>query len=152
MCDQNAYPKREICVNRGWVLIDRYQHRSDLKGASLLLSIARWYCGVMLSSTDRRIPVNPIRTIETQCSHAEFMQSLPKACGNRPYEIIDNQVIVHDKYKKIRIIVHDEPIRHLGSLDLPMEKAEFVFEDYSEEQADAFMHVYRQHSFRGGGL
>lgn len=95
--------------------------------------------------------MHPIRTIETQCSHGEFMQSLPKACGDRPYEIIDNQVIVHDKDKQVRITVHDEPIRHLGSLNLPMEKAVFDFEGYSEEEADSFMSTYRQHSFRAGG-
>ena len=95
--------------------------------------------------------MKPIRTIDSQCTHAEFMASLPKACGGLPYEIIDNQVIVHNQDKQVRITVHDEPIRHLGSLNLPMEKAEFEFDNYSEEQADAFMHMYRQHTFRAGG-
>ena len=95
--------------------------------------------------------MNPIRSLETQCTHAEFMSMLPRACGNRPFEIIDNQVIVHDKDKQIRITVHDQPIRHLGSLDLPMESIEFVFDSYTEEQADRFMSEYRKHTFRSGG-
>ena len=95
--------------------------------------------------------MKPTRTIDTQCSHAEFMASLPTACGGLPYEIIDNQVIVHDKHKQVRITIHDEPIRHLGSLNLPMEKAEFEFDKYSEEQADVFMAAYRKHTFRAGG-
>lgn len=95
--------------------------------------------------------MKPVRTIETQSTHAEFMSSLPKACGSRPYEIIDNQVIVHDKDRQVVITVHDEPIRHLGSLDLPMEQVEFVFDGYTEEKADAFMTEYRKHTFRAGG-
>lgn len=95
--------------------------------------------------------MKPTRTIETQCTHAQFMAALPKACGGLPYEIIDNQVIVHDKDKQVRITVNDQPIRHLGSLDLPMERAEFVFDRYSEQQADDFMTHYRQHTFRSGG-
>lgn len=95
--------------------------------------------------------MNPIRQLETQCTHAEFMAALPKACGNRPYEIIDNQVIVHDKNRQIRITVHDQPIRHLGSLNLPMEKIEFVFDRYTEDQADTFMSEYRKHTMRTGG-
>lgn len=92
-----------------------------------------------------------IHNLETQSSHAEFMSSLPTACGMRPYEIIDNQVIVHDADRQVRITVHDEPIRHLGSLDLPMEKVEFEFDGYTNTQADDFMAEYRKHTFRAGG-
>lgn len=93
----------------------------------------------------------PVRTIETQCTHAAFMASLPGACGNRPYEIIGNEVIVHDGARQVRIAVHDEPIRHLGSLDLPMESARFEFEGFTEEEADDFLSAYRRHTFRSGG-
>jgi len=95
--------------------------------------------------------MNPIRTIETQCTHAQFMAALPSASGGLPYEIIDNQVIVHNKDKQIRITVSDQPIRHLGSLELPMENVEFLFDRYSEQQADEFMRHYRKHTFRAGG-
>lgn len=95
--------------------------------------------------------MSPTRTIETQCSHAEFLSSLPAACGNRPYEIIGNEVIVHDGDRRVRIDVHDEPVRHLGSLALPMERVHFAFEGYDEAEADAFMEAYRRHTFRAGG-
>lgn len=95
--------------------------------------------------------MSPTRTIETQCSHAEFMSTLPKACGNRPYEIIGNEVIVYDGERQVRIAVHDEPVRHLGSLALPMERATFTFDGYDEAEAEAFMGDYRRHAFRAGG-
>lgn len=95
--------------------------------------------------------MNPTRIIETQCTHSEFMQSLPKACGHKPYEIIDNRVIVHDADKRVEITVDEQPIRNLGSLNLPMEKAEFRFIDFTEAQADDFMTHYRQHALRMGG-
>ena len=95
--------------------------------------------------------MNPTRMIETQCTHAEFLRELPKACSNRPYEIIDNKVIVHDADKQIQITIHDEPIRHLGSLNLPMEKVTFEFIDFTESEADEFMNEYLKHSMRGGG-
>ena len=95
--------------------------------------------------------MKPVRTVETQTTHASFMSSLPSVCANRPYEIIDNQVLVHDGTRQIRIKVHDEPIRHLGSLDLPMEKIVFVFDGYTEDEADQFMRDFRTHTFRAGG-
>ena len=95
--------------------------------------------------------MNPTRMIEAQCTHAEFLQELPKACGNRPYEIIDDKVIVHDADKQIQITIHHEPIRHLGSLNLPMEKATFEFIDFTESEADEFMKEYRMNSIRVGG-
>ncbi len=95
--------------------------------------------------------MNPTRNFETQCTHAEFLEGLPKACGNRPYEIIGNKVIVHDADRQIRITIHDEPVRKLGSLALPMEDVEFEFIDFTENEADEFMKVYRMHSMRAGG-
>jgi len=95
--------------------------------------------------------MDPTRTIQTQCTHARFMQTLPEACGGRPYEIIENYVTVHDGDKRVKITIHDEPIRHLGSLDLPMESARFEFEGYDEAGADAFMERYREHTLRAGG-
>jgi len=96
--------------------------------------------------------MNPTRTIQTQCSHARFMQMLPEACDQRPYEITDNVVTVYtDSHRRVRIHVHDEPIRHLGSLDLPMESARFEFDGFDEAQADVFMERFRAHTLRAGG-
>jgi hypothetical protein len=95
--------------------------------------------------------MNPIRKLEMQCTHAEFLRELPLACGNRPYEIIGERVIVHDKDREIQIRIRDEPIRHLGSLDLPMEEISFKFVDYTEEEAGSFMDEFERHVLRLGG-
>lgn len=96
--------------------------------------------------------MNPTRTIETQCTHARFMQTLPDACGYRPYEITDNSIIVFvNADQRVNIAVHDESIRHLGSLDLPMESARFEFVGFEENEADSFMEHFRMHALRAGG-
>lgn len=96
--------------------------------------------------------MNPTRTLETQCTHARFMQMLPDACGYRPYEITSNTVIVFvGPDRRVNITVHDEPIRHLGSLDLPMESANFEFVGFDEDEADGFMDHFHTHALRAGG-
>ena len=95
--------------------------------------------------------MNPTRKIESQCTHAEFYRSLPAAIDFRPFEIIENQVIVHDDNRTVNITVHDQPVRKLGSLKLPMEKVEFEFDGFTESDADTFMEKYREHTLRSGG-
>lgn len=94
--------------------------------------------------------MNPVRKLEMQCTHAEFLRELPLACGKRPYEIIGERVIIRDGEREIQVKIHDEPIRHLGSLDLPMEEISLKFVDYTEEEADEFMDEFRRHVLRGG--
>lgn len=86
--------------------------------------------------------MNPVRTLEMECTHAEFLRELPVACGHRPYEIIGDRVIVHDAGREIHITIADQPIRHLGSLNLPMEKIVLKFIDYSEDEADRFVQEF----------
>jgi len=86
-----------------------------------------------------------------QCTHAEFLRELPLACGKRPYEIIGERAIIHDGEREIQVKIQDEPIRHLGSLDLPMEEISLKFVDYTEEEADEFMGEFHRHLMRGGG-
>lgn len=95
--------------------------------------------------------MNPVRKIEMQCTHAEFLRELPFACGKRPYEIIGERVIVHEKKREIQIQIRDEPIRRLGSLDLPMEEITFKFIDYTEDEASRFMDEFKTHTLRMGG-
>lgn len=71
------------------------------------------------------------RELVMQCAHAEFLRELALARGMRPYEIIGD--------RGAQIQIRDEPIRHLGSLDLPMEKIRFEFIDYKKEEVDSFM-------------
>jgi len=92
-----------------------------------------------------------VRNIETQCTHAEFFRNLPNAISNRPFEVIDNRVIVYDEDRKVNITVDEEPVRKLGSLELPMEKISFEFDGFSEVAVDEFMKTYREHNLRCGG-
>lgn len=95
--------------------------------------------------------MNPVRKLEMQCSHAEFFRELPEACGNLPFEVIGERVIVHDRGREVHIKLRDEPIRHLGSLSLPMEEITLRFIDYSEAEADAFLKNFIGHVMRTGG-
>lgn len=95
--------------------------------------------------------MHPKHTMEMQCTHSEFLRELPQACGGRPFEIVDEHVIVHDGDRQIRIAIHDEPVRHLGSLNLPMERIEMSFEGYTDAEADAFLDEFREHILRCGG-
>lgn len=95
--------------------------------------------------------MTPTYTLEMQCTHAEFLRELPAACGNRPYEIINNEVIVYDGDRKIRFQIRDEPIRHLGSLALPMEAITVTFVDFNNDEAAGFMSEFRKGIQRVGG-
>jgi len=92
-----------------------------------------------------------VRNIETQCTHAEFFRNLPSATNNRPFEVIENRVVVYDDDGTVKITLTDEPIRKLGSLELPMEKVTFEFDGFSTDSADEFMETYRKHNLRCGG-
>ena len=95
--------------------------------------------------------MNPVRKLDMQCTHAEFFRELPAACLNLPYEIIGERVIVHDHGREIHIKIRDEPIRHLGSLALPMEEITLKFIDYTEAEANKFMDDFLKHIVRTGG-
>ena len=95
--------------------------------------------------------MNPVRKLEMQCTHAEFFRELPEACGNLPFEVIGERVIVHDRGREVHIKICDEPIRHLGSLSLPMEEITLKFIDYSEPEADRFLETFLSHIVRTGG-
>lgn len=86
--------------------------------------------------------MNPVRKLEMQCTLAEFLRELPVACASRPYEIAGERVTVHDRGREIQIKIRDEPIRHLGSLDLPMEEITLKFIDYTEAEADKFTEAF----------
>jgi hypothetical protein len=95
--------------------------------------------------------MTPTYKLEMQCTHAEFLRELPAACGNRPYEIIDGKVIVYEGDRKINFQIRDEPIRHLGSLALPMEEITITFEDFKTDEAEQFMSKFRKGIQREGG-
>jgi len=83
--------------------------------------------------------MHPVRAIEMDCAHAELLRELPVACRMRPYEIIGERVTVQDGAREIQIKISDQPVRHLGSLNLPVEKLTFKFVDFREDEADKFL-------------
>jgi hypothetical protein len=95
--------------------------------------------------------MTPTYKLEMQCTHAEFLRELPAACGNRPFEIAGNKVTVFDGKREVSIQIHDEPIRHLGSLDLPMEEITLTFAGFSGDEAERFMNAFRRGIQREGG-
>lgn len=95
--------------------------------------------------------MSPIRTLEMQCTHSEFLRELPLACGKRAYDVMGERIFVHDNGREVQIDTRDEPVRHLGSLDLPMEEVTLRFNDYSEEEADRFVEDFIRPILRCGG-
>ena len=95
--------------------------------------------------------MTPTYKIKMQCTHAEFLRELPAACHNRPFEIVGNEVVVYDGDRQIRFQIHDEPIRYLGSLALPMEEITVTFVDFSNDEAERFMSEFSKGIQRVGG-
>lgn len=95
--------------------------------------------------------MSTVRTIEMQCTHAELLRELSFACAQRPHEIKGDQVVVQDGKGDVHIAIRDEPERHLGSLNLPMEELTLTFNDYSEKEADAFLQEFLRPMMRCGG-
>ena len=93
---------------------------------------------------------HPTRVIDVQATEKAFREMLSGAFDDRPTEV-DGDTIRLGGDRPVHVTLHDQPTRHLGSLDLPMEKVRFEFPDQSEEEADAFMETYRERTMRTGG-
>lgn len=89
--------------------------------------------------------------INTQCDHATFFKELPEAIDNRVFEVEGSNVKVYDDDRIVNIKVADQTLKQIGSLRLPMEKLVFEFPEHTEEEANAFMNMYRTRSMRCGG-
>ena len=95
----------------------------------------------------------PERVIEVQMKEDRFRELLDSTFEDRPHTVDGDRITIGgDRHKAVHVTLHEQPERHLGSLDLPMEKVRFEFPDHSEEEADAFMETYREHAMRPGGM
>jgi len=94
---------------------------------------------------------DPVRVIDVQAKEEAFRKMLTDAFEDRPQEVEGNTIRLGGEGKPVHVSFHEQPERHLGSLDLPMEKVRFEFPDQSEEDADAFMETYRERTMRTGG-
>ena len=88
---------------------------------------------------------------EMQLKREVFLRELPQAIGYLEHEISDNKVTVKDGDRRVEIALTDEGERHLGSLDLPMERIDFEFIGYTQKEVDAFMERFDQQTLREGG-
>lgn len=89
---------------------------------------------------------------EVNISRKEFLRQLPDAIGNREFDVEGNQVVVRDGDKCVRITVMDEGTEEMGALDTPMKDISFAFDGYSEQEIEAFMDNYDEHTLRFGGM
>lgn len=94
---------------------------------------------------------HPVRVVEVQTTEEKFKALLGDAFADRPQEVDEDEIRLGGE-KPVRITLHEQPDRKLGSLELPMEKVRFEFPEQSEEEADAFMETYRTHAMRPGGM
>lgn len=101
------------------------------------------------SSEDGEMSIRLSR--EMQLTREEFLRELPGAVGNMEHRLQGSKVIVGDGDRRIEIGLVDEGIRDLGSLHLPMEKIDFEFHGYNQDEINSFMHHFDVCTQRGGG-
>ena len=87
---------------------------------------------------------------EMQLGRAEFLRELPKAMGGLSYEVLGDRVTVGDNGRRLEITMIDEGTRDMGSLHLPMERIDFDFSGYTQEEVDSFMARFDRHTLRLG--
>jgi hypothetical protein len=88
---------------------------------------------------------------EMQLTREEFLRELPGAVGNMEHRLQGSKVIIGDGDRRIEIGLANEGIRDLGSLHLPMEKIDFEFYGYNQDEVNSFMHHFDVCTQRGGG-
>lgn len=93
----------------------------------------------------------PVRVIDVQITERRMKELLESAFADMPHEIDGDTMHLRAGSKSVRIDLHEQPDRHLGSLELPMEQVRFEFDGHSESEADEFMERYRTAAMRTGG-
>ena len=88
---------------------------------------------------------------EMGITRKEFLRSLSAALGGQIYHVENNELVVADAGRRIRITLLEQPERRLGSLQLPRLVTEFTLSGYSEDEAQALMSHLDTHFQRGGG-
>lgn len=89
---------------------------------------------------------------EMQLDRDEFLRELAKAVDQPQQSITGNKVVVKDGERRVEITLLDEGNRQMGALQLPMERVEFEFIGYSQQEVDAFMERFTQRTMRTGGM
>ena len=86
-----------------------------------------------------------------QLTREEFLRQLPDAIGPLAHRSDGDDIVIDDGGKLIRIKLSDLGIEELGSLDLPVQKVDFSFENMSHFEVEDFMKRWDEHKLRMGG-
>ena len=85
-------------------------------------------------------------------THDELLKGLPSAV--HPYSITteSNRVyLVQCDDRTARIQLSAERVRTIASISLPITDVEILFENFTEQEYEAFMARFRKYLQRGGG-
>jgi hypothetical protein len=88
---------------------------------------------------------------KVQLTREEFLRQLPDAVGSAEYHTEGDEIIVGADNKLARIKLTDLGIDELGSLDLPMQRVDFSFENMADAEVEKFMSRWDEHKLRMGG-
>jgi len=91
------------------------------------------------------------RVIDVQATEERFRTMLADAFPDRELDGDGRVIRIGGEGTSVSVHLQERPDLHRGSLELPMERVEFVFDDASEAEADAFMESYREATMRTGG-
>jgi len=88
---------------------------------------------------------------EMQLTRDEFLRELPQTIDQQTYRVSGNKITIQDGSRQVEITLSDEGTRDMGSLHLPMERVEFEFTGYSQEEVETFLERFDQGTQRVGG-
>jgi hypothetical protein len=88
---------------------------------------------------------------EMQLTRDEFLREFSQSVDRKEYRVSGNKIAIQDGSRQLEITLSDEGTWDMGSLHLPVERVEFEFNGYSQEEADAFLEGFDQRTQRAGG-
>jgi protein involved in polysaccharide export with SLBB domain len=88
---------------------------------------------------------------KVQSTRDEFLRQLPDAAGGFKPQVDNDNLLLSDGTKIVHINLTDLGIEEKGSLDLPMQRVDFSFENMSDDDIAAFMTHWDEHELRMGG-
>ena len=90
-------------------------------------------------------------TRKVQITRDEFLRQLPGAIGGLDHRTNENDIVIGEGTKLIRIRLTELGVEELGSLELPMQQVDFTFENMAGGEIDTFMTRWDEHKLRMGG-
>ena len=88
---------------------------------------------------------------KVQLTREEFLRQLPDAAGTTDYRTEGDDIVIGTGNSQARIKLTDLGIEEKGSLELPMQRVDFRFENMAEAEVQAFMSRWDEHKLRMGG-